>query len=292
MKLSAPDVALIFEGGGMRAAFSSGVLTALLRGGIFTGFVGGISAGASCTANYLVQDLGRTRKSFVEFAAEPNFGGIGSWLRGRGLFNAEYIYEQTSLPHQSLPFDFERFRANPAKLGIGALRCRDGKMVYWSRNDVPTMQALMKRVRASSTMPLLMPWTEVDGELYCDGALGPTGGFAHDAARAAGFRRFIVVATRTRDYIKPQLPAPRAVERMLRRFPAVAEGLLARANNYNRSREELLTLESSGEAVLIFPDQMPINNAERNVAKLSALFDQGVTQGEAALPRLRAFVAD
>ncbi|RRD46424.1 patatin family protein [Tessaracoccus sp. OH4464_COT-324] len=289
MIVNAPDVALVFEGGGMRASFSSGVLSALVEGGVFAGWVGGISAGSSCTANYLVRDLVRTRRSFVEFAADPNFGGFGSWLRGRGLFNAEYIYERTAAPDQPLPYDFEAFTSNPTAFAIGAVRCADGEMVYWQRDDVRGLPDLMKRVRASSTMPLLMPWAEVDGEFYCDGALGPTGGFAHDAARAAGFRRFIVVATRPRGYVKGPQRAPRAMRALLRRFPAVADGLLARSANYNRSREELLALETAGAALLIFPDRMPIDNSERDVTRLAEMFDLGLAQGRRELARVREF---
>lgn len=289
MNITAPGVALVFEGGGMRASYSSGVLTALLEGEVFTGWVGGISAGSSCTANYLVRDGERARKSFTDFAREDQFGGVASWIRGKGFFNAEWIYEQTSDEHQPLPYRFDEFRENPTQFGIGALRCTDGEMVYWTRDDIETRMDLMKRVRASSTMPLLMPWTTIDGVDYCDGALGPTGGFAHDAALDAGYERLIVVTTRTRDYVKRPQRAPRAMRAALRRYPAVAEALMARAANYNRSREELLDLERDGKAYLIFPEQMPITNSERNVAKLQAMYDAGLAQGRAEIDRIREF---
>lgn len=289
MIVNAPDVALVFEGGGMRASYSSGVLTALLEAEVYTGWVGGISAGSSCTANYLVRDAGRARKSFTDFASEDQFGGLSHWLRGRGFFNAEWIYEHTSDDHQPLPYRFGDFLTNPTQFGIGAIRCSDGEMVYWDRDDVVTRSDLMKRVRASSTMPLLMPWTTIDGEDYCDGALGPTGGFAHDEAMRAGYERLIVVATRTRDYVKGPQRAPRAMRAALRRYPAVFDGLMARAENYNRSREELLDLERDGKAYLVFPERMPITNSERNVTKLGRMFELGLAQGRAEMPRIKEF---
>mgnify|MGYP001017967255 FL=1 len=75
----------------------------------------------------------------------------------------------------------------------------------------------------------------------------------------------------------------------LRRYPAVADALIARAANYNRSREELLDLERDGKAYLIFPDEMPITNAERNVTKLHRMYDLGLTQGRAEMPRIKEF---
>ncbi|TRY18648.1 patatin family protein [Tessaracoccus rhinocerotis] len=274
----------------MRASYSSGVLNALLEGEVHFDWVGGISAGSSCTANYLSRDQRRAERSFTDFAGEANFGGLGSWVRGKGMFHAEWIYEQTSGPDQVLPFDFDAYSANPAGCAIGAIRCTDGEMVYWGREELATRQALMKRVRASSTMPLLMPWTDIDGVPYCDGALGPTGGFAVDAARAAGYDRFVVVLTRPRGYRKTAVRSERTMRTLLRRFPAVARGLIDRPRNYNRTLDELHELERHGRAHLVFPDEMPIGNSERNLARLRTMYQRGLVQGRRELAAIRDFV--
>lgn len=284
------DTALIFEGGGMRGSFTSGVVATLLEAGIQADWVGGISAGTTCLANYVARDAERAERSFVEFSAEPLFGDWRTWLQGKGVFNAEWIYEHTSGPDEALPFDFATFVANPAKVRIGAYRCSDGEMVYWGRDDVATLPALMKRVRASSTMPALMPITTVDGVDYCDGALGPTGGFALDAAEGDGYERFIVVMTRVRGYrkTKPRLPA--AYRQIFRRYPAIARGILERPDNYNRTLDELLALEAAGRAFLIFPDEMPIRNSERDLGRLRSVFEAGRAKSRRDLPRLMDFL--
>ena len=56
---TAPDVALLFEGGGMRAVHTAGVVETLIEAGIHTGLVAGISAGASHLANYVSRDAVR-----------------------------------------------------------------------------------------------------------------------------------------------------------------------------------------------------------------------------------------
>lgn len=284
------DTALIFEGGGMRASFSSGVLAVLLEAGIHCDWVGGISAGSSCVANYLARDGARAERSFVDFAAHPEFGNWRTWLQGKGVFNAEWIYERTSLPHQALPYDWATFTANPTRAAIGALRCEDGEMVYWGRDDIVRLPDLMKRVRASSTMPLFMPLATVDGEVYCDGALGPTGGFAVDAAKADGYEKFVVVMTRTRGYRKPAARFPAGYRRLFRRYPAIAKGVLERPANYNRTLDELFELEREGRAFLIFPDQMPIKNSERRVPVLRSVFESGRAKAESQLDALREFL--
>ena len=119
MTSNVTDTALLFEGGGMRAALTSAVVAELLRERIHVDFVAGISAGSSNAVNYLSRDPARARRSFVDFADDPRFGNWLSFVRGKGLFNAEYIYEHAGLPEADLPYDFATFRANPARLVLG-----------------------------------------------------------------------------------------------------------------------------------------------------------------------------
>lgn len=284
------DVALIFEGGGMRGSYTAAVVTTLLAEAVRIGWVAGISAGSSHLCNYLSRDPARARASFVEFADDPKFGNVATLLRGKGLFNAEYIYEQTSGPGEPLPFDFATFSANPAQLRIGAFEADTGREVYWGRPDVGTLTDLLKRVRASSTMPLIMPPVDLDGHVYVDGALGSTGGIALDAARADGFTRFFVVLTQERGYVKRPAAAPRLTRAYFRRFPAAAEALAVRHVNYNRTREELFDLERSGQALLFVPDRMDVANGTRNVAKLAASYEAGLAQARREVPAWREFL--
>ncbi|WP_218184693.1 patatin-like phospholipase family protein [Nigerium massiliense] len=290
MRSNVTDTALIFEGGGMRASLTSAIVPVLLEAGIYIDFVAGISAGASNTCNYLSRDASRARQSFVDFTADPRFGSWRTFSRGQGYFNAQYIYEETGLPDQALPFDHDTFLANPASMAIAAFQCSTGRQVWWGKQDAKTMRDLMVRVRASSTMPVLMPPVTIDGEVYVDGALGPDGGIALDAARAAGYSKFLVILTQERGYRKGPQKHLRLFQRHFRSFPAVAEALRDRPANYNRVREELFELERSGDAMLFVPETMPVRNSERNIAKLTAAHELGLAQARRELPAWREFL--
>ena len=284
------DVALVFEGGGMRAAYTSATIRVLLENELFFDWVGGISAGSSNTINYLTRDPERARKSFVDLVLDPNFGSWRTWARGKGVFNSAYIYEQTGAPGQALPFDWETFVANPASFRIGGFHCRTGHEVYWGRDDVTDLTGLVKRVRASSTMPGLMPITTIDGEDYVDGALGPTGGIAIDAAKADGYEKFFVVLTRPADYRKPEARYPAAYRRIFRKYPEVARGVLERPANYNRTLDELAELERQGSAYVFRPEHMAIGNRERRIDRLQAAHGAGLAQARREAPRWREFL--
>lgn len=284
------DTALLFEGGGMRASYTSGLVVALLESGIHLDWVGGISAGSSNTGNYLSRDSTRARLSFTDFAADPQFGNLRTFARGEGLFNARYIYQQSGLPGESLPFDWETFCANPAKFRIGGFNASTGEQVYWGREDIHDIHDLMLRIQASSTMPVLMPPVTIDGQVYVDGALGPTGGIPLDAAQADGYQRFLAVLTQDRNYLKPPQGGQWYFRRHFRKYPAVTDALMARPQRYNTTREELFELESQGAAYLFIPEQMQVGNGERNVAKLNASHEAGLAQARRELPAIKEFL--
>jgi predicted patatin/cPLA2 family phospholipase len=242
--------------------------------------------------NYAVRDADRAKRSFVDFAGDPKFGSWRTFLQGKGLFNAHYIYEETAAPDQALPFDFAAFHASPTEVRLGAFNAETGQETYWSKaaGDMATLPALMRRVRASSTMPALMPMADVDGHLYVDGALGPTGGIALDAAKADGFTRFFVVLSQPRDYRKKKTPAMAYLRWYFSRYPAVVEALAARPARYNATREELFHLEKDGQALLFAPSDMPVANGTTDVRALQASFDAGSAQAEAEYPAWLEFL--
>lgn len=274
----------------MRASYTAGVVTSLIEAGIFFDWVGGVSAGASSTVNYLSRDTERARRSFVDLAADPLFGDWRTFAQGRGYFSAHYIYEQAGLPGGSIPYDFDTFQANPAQLRINSFTADTGETVAWSKADCPSLTALMRRVRASSTMPILMPFPEIDGRHYADGALGTSGGVILDQAIADGFDRFFVVLTRPRGYRKRPTRYPGFYRRILRRYPAVADATITRWQRYNATMDQLEKLERRGKAYLFYPEHMAVTTSEKNVTKLQTNYEAGYAQAQRELPTWHRFL--
>ena len=284
------DTALIFEGGGMRASLTSAMVVTLLEAGLSFDWVAGISAGASNTVNYLSRDARRARRSFVEFAADDQFGGMKHFLRGEGLFNAEYIYQRAGVEGAALPFDWTTFSASESQMRIIAFDAEAGTEVVWTQDDVPHVEDLMVRVRASSTMPGLMPPVHLDGYVYVDGAMGPDGGIALSQAQAEGFEKFVIILTQERGYRKEPQRFPAVYRGIFRRYPAVADALLTRWTRYNETRERVFALEEEGRAHVFAPEIMPVANSTRDLSRLAAAHRMGLSQSRRELPALREFV--
>lgn len=284
------DTALLFEGGGMRVSYTAAVIRVLLEAGIHFDYVAGISAGSTNTVNYLSRDADRGQRAFVDFAADPKFGDVQTFLRGQGLFNSRYLYLESVQPGQALPYDFSTFLANPAQFRIGSFECASGRTVYWSRAETATLMDLMVRVQASSSLPLVMPPVLIGDELHVDGGIGESAGIPLDVARADGFEKFLVILSRERDFVKRPERYLGVYRAPFRRYPAVLDAIATRWQRYNEVREDLFELERQGKAMLFIPEQMPVHSGEKNVVRLRNSYELGLAQARRELPRWLEFL--
>ncbi|BAW93900.1 phospholipase [Actinomyces sp. Chiba101] len=284
------DVALVFEGGGMRGAYTGALVRALLEEGLEFGWVGGISAGATNAVNMVTRDTWRAREAYLGMPLLGDAGGWGSFARGRGYFNSDRIYHHTSAEDEEMPVDWPTLEASDVELVLGAFRCDTGEQVYFHRSDMPAPADLLARAQASASMPVLMPVVEIDGAPYLDGALGPTGGFATDAALADGYERLLVISTRPAGYRKPEEKRPEVYRRLLRQHPAAAEALIERPRHYNAALEDLERRCAEGSAYLYRPDRMDIANGELRYDRLTTAFEAGLVQARREMPAIRAFL--
>lgn len=282
------DTALIFEGGGMRGSYTAGVVNTLLENEIYFDYVAGISAGSSHCVNYLSRDRVRVKSAFVELVQDPQFGGWKYFFKGEGYFRSEYLYEQTPKQDARFPFDFNTFMENPASLRIGTFDRELGKLDYYSKTDIHQLEDLMKIVRASSSLPLFMPPTVHNGRTYVDGGLA--GGIALDVAKRDGYDKFFVVLTQPKGYRKEPLKHASLMKSLYRKYPAMVEAMVNRHEVYNRTLDELETLEAEGKAYLFYPEMMPVSNREINFIKLEESYLMGYRQAQKEAPIWRAFL--
>ena len=286
------DTALVFEGGGMRGAFTAGIVATLIEEGIDFPHVSGISAGSSNTVNYVSRDAKRAHDTFTTVADSPEFGGFRHWIEGRGMFNVDYLYDEIAQPDGDAPLDLDTFLANPAEVRIGAFNATRGEEVWFTKDDMRTVEEVGRCVRASSTLPIIMPTVTIDGDTYVDGALGPNGGIPLDAPMRDGYRKFFVVLTRPRDFVKtPTKPGVCSALRVaFPRLPSIAEAVARRTVAYNAARRKLFQLEEQGRALIVTPGDLGIDKMEMNVDRLEDAYDAGVARARAELPRWEAFL--
>ena len=186
----------------------------------------------------------------------------------------------------------DTFLANPATTCVATFNASRGQVRWFSKEEMSTLDTLGPIVRASSTLPILMPPVEIDGDTYVDGALGPNGGLPFDQPLREGYRKLLVVLTRPRDFVKGPMPA--SVGALLRTayhsFPSVFEGVALRTDRYNAGRRFLFELEERGQAYVFAPDNLWINNTESRRERLEATYRAGLVQAVREMPAIKAFL--
>lgn len=281
-------VALIFEGGGMRASYTAGFVTMLLEQQLYFDYVAGISAGSSHAINYISRDMLRARLSFTDIAEDPSFGDIRTWLRGQGFFNADYLYSESSLAGGVIPLDFDTFLRNNAECVIGAFLKNEGRMVYWHMHDYVTIDDLTIRARASSSVPYLMPDTVIDGRTYVDGGVGEA--IPVEIAEEDGYDRFVIVLTRPRGYRQEPPVRLAIVDHFLSQHPVQKEALMTRYIRYNDTLRKIDRLEREGKAYVFYPEEEGVRMTEKGRDKLMEQYVLGHEQAYKELPLLRHFL--
>ncbi len=299
------SVALIFEGGGMRNAYTAGVLQALLEEGFNFPKVYGVSAGAELAADYVSRDITRARGMFCEAPGLPEAGGIAMFLTGRGFFNTKFVFgelseisvSEASKPERSvvadLVFDEETYAKNPCDLQIEALDLKTAETRAWTKSSMPNTAEVMRRIEASCSYPVFTPPTTVDGRAYIDGGMGTSHGVCLESARADGFERFFIVRTRERGFrLKPLTLAKRALYRLCYApYPEVYKALLARPALYNAQLDEIDRLEREGTVYQFCPKVMPVSYMTASTTKLKAAYESGLAQARGEVDRWRAWLA-
>ena len=285
------DCALIFEGGGYRGAYTAGMVNLLLEQGLYFDYACGISAGSSHTINYVSRDQMRVHMAFLAIDGNEPVGGMASFLRGRGYFNADYLYEGC-IRDGFCGFEWETFCANPARIRIQAFEAQTGESVSFTKDDMPDVYRMINCVRASSTIPIAMKPLPIDGHTYYDGGLGVGAGLPLHLAEQDGYERFVLFATRPAGYRKKPLTdvQRRVFTRLLGAQPCVLEATLTRPERYNAELDRIAAIEREGRALIIRPDEMPVSNGTLNTSKLHHAYAMGHAQLVRQMPQLLEFV--
>ena len=281
--------ALLFEGGSMRCAYTCAVVAYLLEQDVHFDNVYGVSAGSSNTVNYVSRDINRAVGSFTEFIRLPNIGDWKTFLQHKGLFNAHYIYEEAGLPTGPLPCDIDAFNASPAKVTIAAFERDTGRDLFFRKDEMRTTAEVMKRVRASSTVPLMMPPPKVNGRYCYDGGFATGGGLPLVQIERDGFQKVVVIRTRKRGYRKPPDGNEWARAFFWRR-PAMRDAMLTRNARYNAACDLLDTWEREGRAYVFYSDDLTLTGYERDYDAMWRNFESGYAQIVRDWGRLMDFV--
>ena len=158
--------ALVVEGGGMRGAFTSGVLDAFLQQQ-FNPFdlCGGVSSGSTNVANYLAAQQGRTLQIYLDHSLRSEFIHYGRFFKGGDLLDLKWMWD---VVEKENPLNQAQLFANHPEFYMVLTHAISGEATYIKASKDNILDGL----RASSSIPVLTRQAvEVFGEPYFDGGV-------------------------------------------------------------------------------------------------------------------------
>lgn len=261
---------LVLEGGATRGVFTAGVLDYLMEKDIYFKYVVGVSAGACNAVDYVSKQIGRTRQCMIIEEKENRYVDIKKTMKTGSLFDMDMIFDK--FPNEIYPFDYEECFNSKMKWEVVVTNCETGKAEYLTEKQ--DKKRLMQICRASSSLPLVAPIVEVDGNSYLDGGLSDSVPISY--ALRKGYKKCVVVLTRRKDYRKQHSKkADKLYIAAFRKYPNLVNSIVHRPEVYNKQMDLIDRLEQEGKIFVIRPTELEVSRTEQNVEVLNAFYEHG-----------------
>lgn len=277
---------MTFEGGASRTVFSCGVADAFLEEDLMPDYFIGVSAGIAFGISYLSKQKGRNLRLAREYMPSKQYQGAKYLLdrKKKTFYNVEYVFGE--VPNKLLPFDYDAFAAYPGKVVAVVTNIHTGEAEYL---EVPRDSHDFEVVLASCSLPVLFQPVKIGHHYYLDGGIADS--IPYRQAMKEGCDKNIVVLTRERGYVKRTDQSAKVSAWLYQRYPKIAQALRDRAENYNRSMEELAALEREGKAFVIAPDTTyGMSRTESDPVKLEQLYEEGYLKAKEQMVALKNYL--
>lgn len=266
---------LVVEGGGMKCAYTAGILDRMMDDEIHPDYAIGVSAGAACAASFAAGQRDRNRRFFVDYVADPLYMGFSALTKSGNFFNLEYIYNDMTAEEGKDPLDYDAIMRNPMELWAVATDAETGLPHYFTKRDMDVND--YRVYMASCAIPVVCQPVKIGKHCYYDG--GCSDALPVKRALESGCDRLLIILCRPKTIVRTP-EAHRAIyHASLSKYPKIVHDLDVRHIRYNRTLEAARKLEGEGRALIIAPEEeLQVNTYTKDPSELQRLYDQAVIQ--------------
>ena len=279
----------VVEGGGMKCAYSAGILDKFLDDDITFDYGIGVSAGSANGCSFLAGQRGRNLRFYTEHVKRPRYFGPVSFLTSGDFFGIKYIFGKLTESDGIDPLDQEALLLNPAEFVVVATDAETGEPAYFHKEDIPIDD--YRIIMASCAIPVVCHPIKVGEKKYFDGGISDA--IPVQRALDDGCEKLVVILSKNRDFVKNPEKHRKIYSAALRRYPKVIELLDHRHEMYRERQERVLELEKEGKAFVFAPSRhlsMGTYTMDGNVNQ--RLYDLALRDYEKRKEELKAFLAE
>lgn len=262
-------IGLVLEGGGLRAAYTSGVLCWFIDHKIDFDFVVGISSGALLAAPFVIQDKKTLKDLVVEHAGKKENIGITPLLREGNIVGYNYLIDEIINKKLKVSAEEVRNASTPFEMGIYDLFASE---TLWMTNK--QLDDDWKFIQAACTLPIAGKAVWINKRRYLDAGL--TSMIPIKRSLKAGCEKHIVVTTKTKDFIRK--PNSFGLQLLLDiiyfRYPKMRREFRERTGVYYKEKAQVEALEAQGKAIFLRPSKdLGVKRFSGDVEQLQRLYD-------------------
>lgn len=287
--------ALVLQGGGLRGAYTAGVLDVFIEHGITFDCIIGVSAGSLNTFSYVTKQKGRAKRLLEDSLTNHRLASISNLVKFGSFFNFDYMF--FDYLKDEWPFDIESFKHCKEEVIFVATDVDSGKARYFSNKHGDDM---FLASMASSSIAVVSKKVKIEGHYYLDG--GYSDGIPFKKAIDEGYDKIVVISTRDRDfhndeekYIKSK--TTRLACLRYRKSLNFVECIKNYAKQYNINLANLYEYERENKLFLIAPS-LPLRKAksvnanEDDISNLSSNYNLGRCDALSLLSKMDEYLKE
>jgi len=279
---------LIVEGGGMKCAYSAGILDRFIDDKITFDECIGVSAGSGNIASYLAGQRGRNLRFYVDHPKDSRYHGIKQWILTGSLFNLKFIYGTLSNEDGADPLDYDALMQNPSEFLITTTEVKTGEAKYFPKSSLKRND--LSVIMAGAAIPAMSRPVKIDGIKYLDGGVADS--IPLKKALDDGCDKIVLILANPRSFCRQPQDYKVLYHMMLLRYPKIVKGIDTRHLRYRECLKWVYEMEKGGK-IFIFapPENTGIATSTIDFPLLQKLYETGVADYNAEKEKMIAYLS-
>ena len=275
-------IGLVFEGGGLRGVFSSGVNDCFLDNNVDVDYVVGVSAGSCNLYQYVAKNRGYVRRCMIQKNKFNSFYGVPQMISSHKFVDLDKVFDEYAIQYG---FSYEDFVRSDLDWEAVVCNIETGKTEYMHTRDIERSKLIGK---ASCSMPGITTPVEIDGHLYLDGGISDS--IPVERALEKGCDKLIIVLTRKKgNFSIMNEPTKALFRRIYADYPKFLDVLLNRNDLYKEQVALAEKLEDEGKAIIIRPTMQEVGRLESDEDQLLLSYYHGYTKAKEFLDKINSW---
>lgn len=277
-------ISLVLEGGGMRGAYTAGVLTYLLEKNVTFDYGVGISAGAMNLSSFWMKREDYLKEVAVHYMSDSANVGMKPLLREGTYVGYNHMFDE--LLAKVVKYDLSLLNNTPSNFEIGLFNMQENRNDWLSKHELN-----LTNLKAACTLPIAGKPVHINGYDYMDGGIVTMVPIGRSIEK--GNDKHFVIITKDSEYVRN--PEPKieltACKMLYKKTPGIVERLKVRHQVYYNEMETVEKMVNDGTAFLMRPtSKIPVARFKGDQEGLKACFELGIHDAKARWDEIAVFL--